>query len=55
LIEQTDVALTVFTRQPDQSWTELALNGGQVLNLPEIGIELPVSDLYEGVSFDEMT
>ena len=26
---------------------------GAVLSMPEIGVEIPLSELYEGVEFDE--
>jgi len=46
--------LTVYARTgPDQEWTAIALTAGDVLAIPEAGIEAPVDEFYRGVSFDE--
>ena len=51
LVEQSGIALTVHSRQRDEPWLTGILVGGDVLALPEIGIEMPVAALYEGVEF----
>jgi Uma2 family endonuclease len=43
IIESTSVGLTVLQRR------------GDVLDIPEIGIQIPVSELYDGVAFDDET
>lgn len=35
----------------EEDWTATALNGDDILHIPEIGIEIPVPELYEGVDF----
>jgi Uma2 family endonuclease len=52
LVEQDFVGLTVYWRQHDEPWSALTLADGHTLALPEIGIEIPVNDLYEGIAFD---
>ena len=50
LIERTSAALTSFQRtSSDQPWTATTHLGNDALCLPEIGIELQVSALYEGL------
>lgn len=52
LIEQDRALVTVRSRQHNEPWAETPLGGRDVLDLPEIGIAIPVADLYEGV-FDK--
>jgi Uma2 family endonuclease len=52
ILEHTSAALQVFARDSgDADWTATALTGEDTLNLPEIGITLPVSELYKDVEF----
>ena len=53
IIEQIGVAVTVHSRMGDEPWTTLPYAKGDVLDLPEIGIQLPVDLLYRNVDFDE--
>ncbi|MGI4744632.1 MAG: Uma2 family endonuclease [Janthinobacterium lividum] len=53
LVEQAVMVLTVFSRQSDQPWSALSLGEGDTLVLPEIGVEVPVVDLYRRVDFAE--
>ena len=49
IMEYTSVGLTVHTRlNGDDPWTTTALTTEDVLQMPEIGIEIPVSEFYEG-------
>ena len=50
LIEQRESLVTVHSRQHDEPWNTATLVGGDVISLPEIGIEIPVADLYDGVA-----
>ena len=52
LIEQTRVGLTVHARQHAEPWATTALGAGGSLELPEIGIEIPVDDLFEGLTLN---
>ena len=51
IVEQSVVGLTVLRRSDDEAWHFQTLKSGDTLLLPEIGVELPVDDLYERVSF----
>ena len=53
LIEQHETLVTVHSRQYDEPWNTDTLVGGGVISLPEIGIEIPVVDLYDGVVVDK--
>ena len=53
LIEQEEIGITVHVRRADEPWTTTTLVEGSTLSLPEIGIELPLADLYDGVTFDD--
>jgi Uma2 family endonuclease len=53
LVEQTGVALTVHSRQHDEPWSTIPLGAGDVVDLPEIGIDIPVDDIFEGLTFSE--
>jgi Uma2 family endonuclease len=48
MLEQTRVAATVFARS-GESWTGTVTSGEAVLAMPEIGVELPLAELYVGV------
>ena len=49
VLEQTQAGVIVFSRK-GEDWVAEALTGQDaVLRLPAIGIELPVSELYERV------
>ncbi len=52
LVEQIGVALTVHSRQRGEAWVTTVLGEGDVLALPEIGIEIPVAEIYDEVVFD---
>ena len=54
ILESTSVGLTVMERErPDEVWRVTTLTSGDVLRMPEIGIEVPVNELYAGVSFPD--
>ena len=36
---------------PDQVWQTTVLTQDDILRMPEIGIEIPVAEIYEGISF----
>ncbi len=52
ILEQDCIRLTVYWRDSTEPWSTLTLAEGDRLALPEIGIEIPVNDLYEGIAFD---
>jgi len=52
IVESTSAGLTVHERKAaGQRWTVASAMAGDRLPLPEIGIEIPVDELYEGVDF----
>lgn len=49
ILEHTGVGLTVYSRMKDEDpWIATALTDGDVLRMPEIGIEVPTAEFYEG-------
>lgn len=51
MLEQDQVLATVIART-DTGWSLDMLRAGETLALPEIGIEVPMDELYEGLTFD---
>jgi Uma2 family endonuclease len=49
MLEQDTINAIVYARS-GESWTHEILVADSVLALPEIGVELPLADLYEGVA-----
>ena len=52
MLEQDSVGATVYTRS-SELWTHDILIADSMLFLPEIGVELPLAELYEGIVFEE--
>ncbi len=49
ILEHTSVGLAVHARlKGDDPWTATALTNGDILRMPEIGIEVPIAEFYEG-------
>lgn len=56
VVDNTGPDLTVYVRQPGVTeWTADALTAGEMLDLPEAGISLPVDDIFRGIVFDAAT
>ncbi len=54
ILEHSGAALTVFARPDgDADWTARPLTAEDVLPMPEIGIEVPVAEFYEGIDLPE--
>jgi Uma2 family endonuclease len=52
ILESSGIGLTVMDRAaPDQPWQITVLTEDDTLHLPEIGIEIPVREIYEGIAF----
>ena len=52
IVESASAGVTVNLRQAaGQRWTATSATVDETLLLPEIGIEIPVAELYEGVEF----
>jgi Uma2 family endonuclease len=54
ILESSSIGLTVFERgQPDEPWRASTLTSNDILGMPEIDIEIPVAEIYEGLSFPD--
>jgi len=54
ILESSSVGLTVMERsEPHETWRITTLTKDDVLQVPEIGIEIPVTELYEDITFPE--
>jgi Uma2 family endonuclease len=54
IIESSGIGLTVMERATaEQNWQITVLTRDDVLRLPEIGIEIPVVEIYEGIDFTD--
>ena len=51
MLEQEGVGATVYARS-GETWTHEILVADFVLSLPEIEVELPLAELYEGIVFE---
>jgi len=52
ILESTSVGLTVLERErAGDSWTTTVLTNEDRLIMPEIGIEIPVAEIYEDIEF----
>jgi Uma2 family endonuclease len=52
MLEQDRIGATVYTRAGD-GWTHEILIAESMVALPEIGVALPLAELYEGLTFPE--
>ena len=51
MLEQDGVSATVYARS-GETWTHEILIADSILALPEIGVELPLAELYDGIVFE---
>jgi Uma2 family endonuclease len=51
MLEQDGAGATVYARS-GATWTHEILVAESLLSLPEIGVELPLAELYEGIVFE---
>jgi Uma2 family endonuclease len=52
MLEQDSQAATVFAREGER-WVGSLLTGDAVLSMPEIAVEVPLAELYEGLDLAE--
>ena len=52
MLEQDRAMATVFSREGTE-WIGRIVEGSATLSMTEIGIELPLSEIYEGIAFEE--
>ena len=50
ILEQDAIAGTQFERA-ENDWIGHILRAGSILHMPEIGLEVPMAELYEGLAF----
>jgi Uma2 family endonuclease len=56
ILEYSSVGLTVFARDcADDPWTATTLTADETLQMPEIGVEIPVVEFYEGTDVPRVT
>ncbi len=55
VLQQTKAAAAVFSRKGDDWVTDLLAGGDAILRMPEIGIEIPLSEIYRRVEFETGT
>ena len=54
ILESSGIGLTVMERSgPDQVWQTTVLTNEDILRMPEVEIEIPVSEFYEDVTFPD--
>jgi Uma2 family endonuclease len=54
IVESTSVGLTVLERErPDEVWRVTTLTTDEILHMPEIDIEVPITEFYDGVDFPD--
>ena len=54
ILESNGVGLTVFERStPNEPWRASTLTKNDILRMPEIGVEIPVTEFYEDITFPE--
>ena len=51
LVEQATPVIVSYTREGGEAWAATSLSIDDMLAMPEIGIEIPVSDIFDGISF----
>ena len=54
MLEQTRIAATVFARDGGR-WVGTLMRGNAILTMPEIGVELKLSDFYAGIELPPET
>jgi Uma2 family endonuclease len=50
MLEQDEPAATVFAREGER-WIGTLIKADAILTMPEIGIEVPLAEFYEGLTF----
>ena len=54
IVESSGIGLTVMERDaPEQVWQTTVLTAEDTLRMQDIGIEIPVSEIYEGIEFSD--
>ncbi|MCB8882899.1 Uma2 family endonuclease [Acidisoma cellulosilytica] len=54
IVESSSIGLMVLDRQSsDEVWKTTVLTADDILRMPEISIEIPVSEFYDGIDFTD--
>ena len=54
MLESSSVGLTVMERShPEQVWQATVLTQDDILRMPELGIEIPIAEIYEDITFPD--
>jgi Uma2 family endonuclease len=54
ILESASIGLTVMEREaPGEAWRATVLTKDDTLRMPEIGIEIPLGEFYEDISFPD--
>jgi Uma2 family endonuclease len=54
IVESSSIGLTVMDRSgPDEVWRTTVLTNEDILRMPEIGIEIPVAEIYDDITFPD--
>ena len=53
MIASERARVEVFSRLPDGRWAQSVYLAGSVAQLPSVGVELPLDELYENAVFDD--
>lgn len=51
VLHQSLAAAEVFDRDPDGEWVYTFVNGQESLEMPEVGVSIPLSEIYQDVEF----
>jgi Uma2 family endonuclease len=52
VLQQTQAAAAVFSRKGEDWVAELLTGEDAILRMPEIGLDIPLSEIYLGVAFE---
>ena len=52
VLQQAKAAAAVFSRKGDDWIADLLTGGDAILHMPEIGLDIPLSEIYGGVEFE---
>jgi Uma2 family endonuclease len=52
VVQQAKAAAVVFSRKGEDWITDLLTGDDAILRMPEIGLDIPLSELYTGVTFE---
>jgi len=51
MLEQDRIGATVYVRAQD-GWSVLILKDDDIVGMPEIGLDIPLAEFYEGLAFE---